>query len=414
MVCNFYKVVCLVTFILFKFVYCQRYVDDFCTLNSTGATGQCQLLDTCTSAIQALQSQGTYPQTCGFEGSHPIVCCSNSVESITTKPTQPTIAFTTARIGISSTRSGISTTRIGSTSTRRPGELGVGEKSNEKCKEFKKYVYKEFKMAAIVDVPGGFLEEECTIANPTVYVANGDAALVKQFPHMALIGYQGQNREKKWLCDGSLISEDFILTAATCLDHQEYGDARFIKIGDLILNSDEDDAQPQEFDIIKTFTHPNYRPSDQYNDIALAKIDKKARLNLYARPACLDTSTNIDFTKKPTGSGWGENKYEHSLLRVPSEYVTPPDCNNAYQLVTKSKPRDGIMGETQICARKTGTACPAYSGGPLQMYNEEVFCMYTIVGVNSFPHGCNGSTIPGIYTRVSHYINWIEGIVWPT
>ena len=54
-------------------------------------------------------------------------------------------------------------------------------------------------------------------------------------------------------------------------------------------------------------------------------------------------------------------------------------------------------------------------GGPLQIYNKEkVNCMYTIIGVVSYGQAdCGTLGIPGIYTRVFHYLDWIESIVWP-
>lgn len=40
--------------------------------------------------------------------------------------------------------------------------------------------------------------------------------------------------------------------------------------------------------------------------------------------------------------------------------------------------------------------------------------MYDIIGVTSFGSGCGLSkSHPGVYTRVSYYIKWIEDIVWP-
>lgn len=34
--------------------------------------------------------------------------------------------------------------------------------------------------------------------------------------------------------------------------------------------------------------------------------------------------------------------------------------------------------------------------------------IFTIIGVTSFGKACGISKAPGIYTRVSHYIPWIE------
>jgi secreted trypsin-like serine protease len=52
------------------------------------------------------------------------------------------------------------------------------------------------------------------------------------------------------------------------------------------------------------------------------------------------------------------------------------------------------------------------SGGPLQITKPDNQCIYYIIGVTSFGTGCGDKKFPGIYTRVSSYIDWIESIVW--
>lgn len=85
-------------------------VGDFCTLQATGAQGQCQLLSNCPVAVSALQAQGVFPQTCGFLGPQPIVCCTGIIPPVTTaKPTKPT------------TKKPLPTTK--------PTGLAIGEKS---------------------------------------------------------------------------------------------------------------------------------------------------------------------------------------------------------------------------------------------------------------------------------------------
>jgi len=53
------------------------------------------------------------------------------------------------------------------------------------------------------------------------------------------------------------------------------------------------------------------------------------------------------------------------------------------------------------------------SGGPLQIPHNRYTCMYKQIGVTSFGKRCAELDSPGVYTRVSKYLPWIEQIVWP-
>lgn len=52
-------------------------------------------------------------------------------------------------------------------------------------------------------------------------IAGGQAALVSEFPHMAAIGFKMPDESIQWKCGGSLISENFVLTAAHCIKFGE-------------------------------------------------------------------------------------------------------------------------------------------------------------------------------------------------
>ncbi|XP_031619139.1 serine protease persephone-like [Contarinia nasturtii] len=76
--------------------------------------------------------------------------------------------------------------------------------------------------------------------------------------------------------------------------------------------------------------------------------------------------------------------------------------------------RNGLI-DGQYCAYNPEgirDACHGDSGGPLQYFNG-VSSVAKIVGVVSFGIVCGGTTLPGIYTRVANYLDWIEPIVWP-
>ncbi|KAE8747950.1 hypothetical protein FOCC_FOCC005340 [Frankliniella occidentalis] len=54
------------------------------------------------------------------------------------------------------------------------------------------------------------------------------------------------------------------------------------------------------------------------------------------------------------------------------------------------------------------------SGGPLQIATQSPgggVCLHQLVGVVSFGPAC-GIGLPGVYTRVAHYVPWIESVVW--
>ncbi|KAH9630589.1 hypothetical protein HF086_016093 [Spodoptera exigua] len=53
------------------------------------------------------------------------------------------------------------------------------------------------------------------------------------------------------------------------------------------------------------------------------------------------------------------------------------------------------------------------SGGPLQVKSQFSKCQHTIIGVTSYGRACGYAGEAGMYTRVFHYVPWIESVVWP-
>lgn len=71
-----------------------------------------------------------------------------------------------------------------------------------------------------------------------------------------------------------------------------WGTAKYIRLGELNLATN-DDADPQDFDIIQKINHPMRVVPIKYHDIALLKMDRPTKFNEYIRPACLHFTTNI-------------------------------------------------------------------------------------------------------------------------
>ncbi|XP_044258985.1 serine protease snake-like isoform X2 [Tribolium madens] len=312
--------------------------------------GICKLLTECRQVRHDIIKNHHLPQLCGFRETQPIVCC-------------PQV-----------------------TQNRKPGDI-----SKIKCKEYSSYAKNECGHKIVKRIIGG------------------EVATRKEFPHMALLGFEEASGNVTSICGGTIISDRFILTAAQCFSQN--GITRInVKIG--VTNVNETDHK-QELNVLQTIAHTNYDSFSFYNDIALVKLEKPIELNSYARPACLYTEKSIS-VEKGIATGWGITSFpSHSqsdqLNKVELVFVSNELCNKTY---------DGfVVDDSQLCAgsgKDEKDTCQGDSGGPLQIYHEgdDILCMYDVVGITSFGQFDCGLA-PGVYTRVSHYIKWIEDIVWP-
>ncbi|KAJ8961851.1 hypothetical protein NQ318_021468 [Aromia moschata] len=323
----------------------------------------------------SLLQQKIFPQVCGFIGFDSLVCCKEEKQNIQ--------------------------------EIRSHGNI-----SATKCKEY--YPEPVFGIA----------------------VVGGQESLAKEFPHMfdnmrsiyqllsnilqAAIGF-GESNNIQWLCGGSLISRNFILTAAHCLVSRELGPARFVRLGELDFATDQDDAQTQDFTVKKIVPHPDFRPvSGRYHDIGLIELDRDVERTQYVDIACLDMM-RVQEDPQMIATGWGKTEFSGKasthLLKINLNTVTNDQCQRFYQNARRELP-GGIVDDLQICAggKVMQDTCQGDSGGPLQRRNYAVgsiIYVYNIIGVTSFGKACGLSKTPGIYTRVYGYLPWIESIVWP-
>ncbi|XP_046396720.1 uncharacterized protein LOC124163698 [Ischnura elegans] len=130
------------------------------------------------------------------------------------------------------------------------------------------------------------------------------------------------------------------------------------------------------------------------------------RWSRYIAPICLPSARFKDETfvgERPTVVGWGTTYYGGKESTVQRQVDLPvwrnEDCNRAY-----FQPITGAF----ICAGLSEggkDACQGDSGGPLMLKKGGRWIQ---IGVVSFGNKCGEAGYPGVYTRVTHYLDWIK------
>lgn len=240
---------------------------------------------------------------------------------------------------------------------------------------------------------------------PSIQIVGGSNADIADHPWMVSVATLPNYNQ---YCGGSIIDEEWILTAAHCLDGSQIG----IRAG--VTNRNDWFGQGQDRVSAQIIIHEDYVHYLFGKDIALVRVSEPFDFsdpNVTMIPISNQLHSYLGFLEEgvvSTITGWGRLFWGGPSSDILQEVDVPIVSNEQAQVgypnvtITDDMLAAGLWGEGGI------DACQGDSGGPLIVPDDSSPVGFVLAGITSWGEGCAEAQHMGIYARVPYFAEWIE------
>ncbi|XP_077290818.1 modular serine protease-like isoform X2 [Arctopsyche grandis] len=261
-----------------------------------GTPGVCKSSDQCTKAREQLEKEGITPTICSSTDSPTTVCCPYEAEAFTKTKFNSRQRLTSNYTECQYPKEAITVNK-------------TGQKAWDKCIDLADSVFPCLPLDPNVSTPK--IRMDTCRHTGVELILGGTATKPGEFPHMAAVGYKNMSMDViEWICGGSLISEQWVLTTSYCI-RARLIIRRYVRLGGEGVSS----ASNPEFLFSVIYHEKHPEAMNFYNDIGLLKLDRKVKFSAKIRPACLHVGNQVN-ERKAIATGWGttENRTKSATL----------------------------------------------------------------------------------------------------
>ncbi|CDW54198.1 transmembrane protease serine 9 [Trichuris trichiura] len=239
-------------------------------------------------------------------------------------------------------------------------------------------------------------------------IVGGRDAVPYSWPWHAAIYRRNILLGPTYLCGASLLNDQWLLSAGHCF----FGLMKLHSYDVQLGAFRHADKEGEMIAVEKVYFHPKYNPLTLERDAALLKLKRKVKMSDKISPVCLPRSADEQPKNNSIAyvTGWGRTgeswTASHTLKQVDVVVYSADRCHQFYDHYVNT--------DVMICAGADEggkDSCQGDSGGPLVSYDGSRK-QWIQHGIVSWGFGCAEPDQPGVYSKVSSFVDWINGTVY--